>query len=33
MKVYSVKEASEITDISLRTIQFRCKRDNVQKEK
>jgi len=32
MKVYSVKEASEITGISLRTIQFRCKRDNIRKK-
>jgi hypothetical protein len=32
MEIYTVKEASKITGISPRTIQFRCKRDNVRKK-
>ena len=32
MKVYSVKEAAEIVGIKQRTVQFRCKRDNIRKK-
>ena len=32
MKVYSVKEVSQITGFTVRTIQFRCKRDEVRKK-